>query len=265
MEINKKDLKKISLAFRTIASRVINAHYDEVDSILKMFVDFIDENYLISTYINSIVVADFNIAKEVDEVASSYGRAFFNTGSSSDEEIKYTYIILKHIVTQRVPIRSISMAYSSSNKYQDTVKGFGERLILPFVNHIVTYLTAIAIDMGYDEETKYVITINGGQVNIAKDQATIHAIQNNGINTNELDKLVQSIKRLLTDAITPEIREIINDNVAVLQEELKKENPKKGFIKTAIGGLQSIYPKIAGAVELTADITSIIQFAMLVL
>jgi hypothetical protein len=38
MEINKKDLKKISRAFRSIASRTINADYQEFDSILKMFV-----------------------------------------------------------------------------------------------------------------------------------------------------------------------------------------------------------------------------------
>ncbi len=265
MEINKKDLRKLSRAFRSIASRLINTHYEEADGILKMFVDFIDNNYLILSYINSIIVEDFDVAKEVNEVASSYGRAFFYTGSSVEEEIVYTYKILKYMVVQKVSIRSIGMAYRHSGNFQDMVKGFGERVILPFANHIESYLTEIAIDMGYDEETKHVITINGGQVNIAKDQATIHAIQNNGINTGELDKLVQSIQSLLTDAIEPEIREIINDNIDVLQEELKKENPKKGFIKTAIGGLQSVYPKIAGAVELTAAITSIIQFAMIVL
>ncbi|WP_157047268.1 hypothetical protein [Alkaliphilus metalliredigens] len=58
---------------------------------------------------------------------------------------------------------------------------------------------------------------------------------------------------------------IINDNIEVLQEELKRENPRKGFVRTAINGLQGVSPKIAGAVELTAAVTNIIQFAIMVL
>ncbi len=104
--------------------------------------------------------------------------------------------------------------------------------------------------------------ISGNQVNIANDHATINALQNNGINVEELDRLVNTIKSLLTDSLSPEVLEVITDNVEVLQEELRKENPKKGFIKTAISGLQNARPHIADAVELTAAITSIIQFAM---
>lgn len=255
----------MSRAFRTIANRTINAHYDEADAILKMLIDYIDNNYLISSYINSIVVNDFDVAKEIDEVISSDGRSIFSTWSCAEEEIVYTYRILKSIVERKVSLTYIGMSYGNSYEFQDIVKSFGERVVLPFVNHIESYLTDIAIDMGFDEEAKYMISIHGGQVNIAKDQSTINATQYNGINTDELDKLIKSIRTLLSDAIAPEEREIINDNIEVLQEELKKENPKNGFIKTAISGLQGVFPKIAGAVELTSAITSIIQFAKAVL
>lgn len=265
MEINKKDLRKISRAFRTIANRTINAHYQEAEAILKMFIDYIDDNHLIYSYIDSIFVDDFDVANEVKEVLSSDGRSIFSTGSNAEEEIVYTYKILKYMVEQKVSVISVGMSYGHSNKYQDMVKGFGERVVLPFVNHIEAYLTDIAIDMGFDEETKYMISVHGGQVNIAKDQATINATQYNGINAKELDKLVQSIKTLMTDEISPEERQIINDNIEVLQEELKKENPKKGFVRTAIRSLQGVFPKIAGSVELTGAITSIIQFAIAVL
>ena len=263
MEINKKELRKLSRAFRTISNRIINAHYEEADSILKMFLDYIDNNSLIFQYINSIKVDEFDIGKEIESVISSYGREILNTGSCVEEEIVYTYRILKYMEKNDIHITSLS--YGHSNNYQDMTKAFGQRVILPFVSHIESYLTEIAIDMGFDEESRYIITVHGGQVNIAKDQATINATQNNGINTKELDKLVDSIKALLTDEIPKEEKEIINDNVEVLQEEIKKENPKKGFIRTAISGLQGIFPKIAGAARLTAALTSIIQFAMTVL
>jgi hypothetical protein len=265
MEINKKELRKLSRAFRTISNRIINAHYEEADSILKMFLNYINNNHLIFQYINSINVDEYDASTEIKSVISSHGREILNTGSCVEEEIVYTYRILKYMVENNTPIISMSYRYGHSNNYQDMTKAFGQRVILPFVNHIESYLIEIAIDMGLDEETRYMITVHGGQVNIAKDQATINATQNNGINTKELDKLVNSIKALLTDEISQDEREIINDNVEVLQEELKKENPKKGFIRTAISGLQGIFPKIADATKLIAALTSIIQFAMTVL
>ncbi|MBW9154315.1 hypothetical protein [Clostridium estertheticum] len=265
MGINKKDLRKQSRAFRTIANRTINAHFEESNSILKMFIDYIDNNSLISSYINSIVVDDFDVTKQVKEISSNYKRAFLNTGSCAEEEIVYTYKILKYMVDQKVSITSISRSYANSTAYQDKVKGFGDRIILPFVNHIEAYITDISIDMGFDEEAKYVITVSGGQVNMAKDQATINATQYNGINADELDTLVRNIKSLLTDEITLRDQEIINDNIEVLQEELKKENFKKGFVKTAISGLQGVFPKISESIKLTSAITSIITFAIAVL
>lgn len=244
-----------------MANRTINAHYDEANAILKMFVEYVDNNDLIFSYINSIAVDDFDEGQEVKEVLSSYGRAILNTGSNDEEEIVYTYKMLKYIVENGIPVTGIGMAYGDSNKYQDMVKGFGVRVVLPFVYHIESYLTDIAIDMGFDEETKYMITNHGGQVNIAKGQATINATQNNGINFEELDRLVVNIKTLLTTEIALIEREIINDTVEVLQTELRKENPKKGFIKTAISGLEGILPKIPEAVKLTTAIISLIQLA----
>ena len=252
MEINKKDLRKISRAFRSIANRIINVHYQEFNSVLKMFIDYIDNTKLISDYINSIVVEEMDISKEVSEVRRSYGRAVFDTGTNAEEEIVYTYKILKYLKENSVGIGAIGLSYSNSTKYQDMAKGFGNRVILPFVNHIDDYLTEIAIDMGFDEETKYMINVNGGQaqVNIANDYATVTANQTNNVRGEELDKLVGSIKILLTDDIPRDEKEMINDNVDIIQEELKKDNPKKGFLKAAWSGIETAMEKVPKAVSL---------------
>lgn len=265
MELTKKELKKISRDFRIVASRTINAHYEEINNILKMFISFIDDSELISSYIRSIDVDKMNIENEVNEVLESYGRIIFDTGKCPDEEIVYTYRILKYLVEKKVDIISISMGYGDSNKYQDKVKGFGTRVILPFANYIESYLCDIFTDMGFDEEGNFMITVKGGQVNIAKDKATINANQYNNIDLTELNKLTGEIKGLLTEKISPQEREFIRDNVEAIEEELKKENPKRGLIKTAIKGLEDSLPRIVKSVELTGAITSIIQFAMAML
>lgn len=63
------------------------------------------------------------------------------------------------------------------------VKMFSQRTLLPFANQIDAYIMDIAIDMGYDEEEKFMINVNGGQaqVNIANDSSIINSTQNNKI------------------------------------------------------------------------------------
>lgn len=252
MEINKKDLRKISRAFRTIANRTINVHYQEFNTILNMFLNYIDNTEIISDYINSIVVEEIDVDKEVKEVIGSYGRAIFETGTNAEEEILYTYRILKYLNENNIPIQSFGSSYSHTNKFQDMAKGFGYRVILPFINHIEGYLTEIAIDMGFDEETKYMINVNSGQaqVNIANDNSTITSNQTNNIHGEELDNLIVSIKALLNDDIPQEEKELINDNIDIIQEELKKENPKKGFLKVAWSGIETTTEKISQAASL---------------
>jgi len=78
-----------------------------------------------------------------------------------------------------------------------------------------------------------VFNITGGQVNFAKDNATIHAIQNNGIGGNELDVIIKGIKENLS-ALNEEDAERVMDAVDTAKEELAKPEPKKGRLKNCI-------------------------------
>ncbi|MFJ7890376.1 hypothetical protein ACIQYL_20150 [Lysinibacillus xylanilyticus] len=260
MEITKKDLRKTSRAFRSNANRVLNAHYDEFNSILKMFLEHIDKTPLIYDYIHSfdIVCTDQDISTVVNEVLESYGQKYFDTGETIEEELIYTYKLLKYLNQNDIHVISYAQAYGGK-KYQDITKNFITRVILPFVNHIEDYLTDIAIEMGYDEEAKFMININGGQaqVNISKDNSTIEAHQTNNIQGSELETIITSIKALLTDDISEINKEIIIDNVDVIQEELQKENPKKGFLKTAWSGIENTIKMIPDAVQLVDNLNKL--------
>ena len=61
------------------------------------------------------------------------------------------------------------------------------------------------------------VNISGGQVNIAKDNAMINAIQNNGLDGNEFETIIQAIK----------------DNLSV-KEEIDKEKPKKSRLQNCL-------------------------------
>ena len=127
---------------------------------------------------------------------------------------------------------------------------------MPFINEIECNYEGICIEMGLDDNDNYFITNNGGQVNITKDESTINAIQNN---YSKIDKLVDQVKNCI-NSIDDELKNEIIDNIERLQEEIKKENPKKGVIKSITDALKNILPKIPMAIELTAAITEIVVF-----
>jgi hypothetical protein len=256
MEINKKELKKISRNFRLKVSRVIQADYREVISIIKMLVDYIDETELIHDYIVSVTKENYNIQKDVESVAKSYGRNILNTGNTPEEEVSYIYQLLKHICKNNIDVSVLGMGYTSSNSFQDMVRAFSQRIVLPFANQIDEYIMDIAIDMGYDEEEKFMINVNGGQaqVNIANDSSTINSIQNNKIDNNEIEKVVDSIKELLTDEIDKNLKELVKGNSQLILEEVNKEKPKSQIIKSLYNSIKFAVNSVPKSVALIEGI-----------
>lgn len=217
-------------------------------------------------YINSYEIEEYDVNKEIDELNAAYGRAIFDIGSNEEEEVVIIYLILKYILEKNVP-RNIFLGYANgSKKYDDMIKNFNNRVSLILIGHIESYITKLMIKMGYDEDVKYVINISGnGQVNISENSSKLNAVQNI-TDIKKLEKIVSDIKRLLEEENSDkQLIQNVEDNVDVVNEELRKDNPKKGFLRVALSGLEEVLPKIKDSIELTAAITSIIQFGMLVL
>ena len=256
---NKKELKKDSREFRTIASRTLTSDFKMFDNNLKRLMNYIDNNHTIKQYIDSCISVDdnFNIEDDVNKVCGTYNY-IFESLLDEKKEVSYTYQILKYIVDTNKDCRSYTMSYSSSNKYQDKLKGFCDNVLEPFVNYIDGNYERIFIEMGLDEDSSFKIINNGGQVNIVKDNGKINAIQ---VNNSELDKLVQNVKDNINEIEDLEIKNEIIDNVEGIQEELKKSDIKKGRIKSFIASLQSKLPNVGTAIEVCAAITELITFA----
>jgi len=260
MNLNKRELKSISYDFRCIASRLHRASHHDFGNVLKMFINCIDTPGIINDYINGCKRDDFDVAQEVKEVRLSSGRAIFDLGDTAEEEIFTIYWIFKHVLSDDIKIVDIADGYSSSGKYQEMLSDFNSRVTLVFINHIEAYLTKIGIEMGYDEDVNYMITVNGGQVNIAKNQSTINAVQNNGIDTGELMGLVESIKQRLDKSIPDEEREMIEQNIETIQSELRTATPKKSLVKTCIMGLKTTIVALPTAIALAENVWKFIKY-----
>ena len=254
MEINKKDLKSISYDFRRIS-------YREMKSVLTMFINHIESNEIIFDYIKNCKRVGYDVEKDFAEVAESYGRKVFDLGISEEEEVFTSYKILKYLVETGVDPSIIVMGYSKGDTYDERIRAFNNRVALVLIQHIEGYLMKIGIKMGYDEEEKYMVTINGTQVNISKDNSTLNAIQhNNGTDSNDLVKLVTAIKGLIDETIPEEEKETIIESVETIQEQLQSTNPKKGLIKNCMLGLNTAILNLPHAVTLCENIKTFVTY-----
>lgn len=236
--------------------------YQDYNQVLSKFLAYLESVEIIFDYIKDCGEPTFNIKDDVEQVASSYGNYVFTLGETSTEEITNIYHLLKHIVDHNIPVAmSVAMGYSHSNKYQDKIKGFNERVSMVLIRHIEGYLTKIGIDMGMNESTTYSITVNNGQVNLATDNATINAVQNNGVDVNQLKMLIDTIRKEATGNCTSDDMDTVNESLEVIENELTQPSPKKSLLKTAITGLNAI----KGTIEFSAAVAALVQFAQAIM
>ena len=259
MRLNRKELKKISLDFLSLSSRLLQADFRDYNTVLCRFTKYIVETDIIKDYINDCGECELDLIEEFKSVQSS--RYTFDLGSTDEEEVRNITAILIYIVENGIDVaRKLGFAYSSSTKFQDSVKAFNERVVIILINHIENYLTKVGIDMGVDETTVYNITIKNGQINIANDNAVIAA--NNLIEKSDINQLKYLVNDLLREAskcdFSDDETEIIRSSIDVIEEEAKSEKPRKSFIKTAIAGLKGI----KGTAEFVAAIAALADFVI---
>ncbi|WP_273750465.1 hypothetical protein [Leuconostoc mesenteroides] len=132
------------------------------------------------------------------------------------------------------------------------VKEFGIRVVLPFVNGIDDYLSDIATDMGFDEESKFMINISGGQaqVNISNDNSTLNATQNIQVNPSEIASLIAELKNNIENELSnsQNIKNILLSQAQLIANEAADEKPKKEVLKTAINTIQDLLKTVPFAV-----------------
>lgn len=84
-----------------------------------------------------------------------------------------------------------------------------------------------------DKKESNVWNVNGGQVNVASGNATIHATQNNGVSGKELDDIIKGIKDSLSD-LKKEDADKIADIVELAEDELIKPEPKVSRLRNCL-------------------------------
>ena len=256
MELNKRDLKKMTYSFNSISSRMMRAPFDEYNSILKKFLNHLESNEIIMGYVNLGITEDYIASEDWKKVVNEDGY-IFDFGPTVEEESFQIYLLLKYIMENiKEPGYSFCRIYGET-EYQEGAKEFNDRVVLVLIHNIEEYLTRVGIDMGLNEDVRYVVY--GGQVIVAHDNSTINATQNNGINVNELNSLITDIMGNLS-SLSPENATTIKDSIEMMQEELTKPEPKKSILSSGVKLIAPIISIANGIPTLAGNLQKFLDF-----
>lgn len=262
MKLNRKDLRKIQYGFNSYSNRLLQANFQDYLDVLRKFLNYIKSVPIIYEYIQGCGNCEVNLEQEVKEVQRSCGRKILTTGDTEEEEVCIVYATLQYIVDHNIEVhRSLAWGYATSDKFQDKVKGFNDRFVMVLIRHIESYLTKVGIDMGVDEKVVYNVTVQSGQAIIANDNASVTATANIGLNTNELNQLIDAV-RSKAAALEDSEKEAVMDSLEVIEAEVVSEKPKKGMLKTALKTLDGVKDTVQTAVELGSAIAKLTEFVM---
>ncbi len=217
--------------FNSISNRLLQSTYDNYLDDLRRFCNYIEANELIMEYINSCGGYNSEMESLLDECLHKGGKIKFSLNEDAETSEIYSYIkTICNSEYKSLP-PGIIIPYSSSNKFADMLKEFNHCVILALINHISDYLKKVGIEMGMDDNVTY--NINGQQVNIANDNANLTAIQNNnGVNSDELHKLIEVMKSELNPNLSPEDKADAEESIEIIESELNSGNPDEQKVKS---------------------------------
>lgn len=238
--------------FTSNVHRLMQATFDDYTDTLKIFLNYINETPLIKEYIVRCGGYQDNI-QELFPV----GECLDLSGCTEEEEVARIYSAITIMYNEyEKPFIAVILAYSHSKKFQDCLKAFNDRVIFIFVTHIENYLKEIGIDMGLDDKITY--NINGNQVNFAKDNGTVNAVQNNnGIDANELHKLISAMKSELSPDLSDEDKADAEESIDIIETELESGKPDEQKVRSQF----KLLSRIDSGVKFASAVASLLTFA----
>lgn len=141
--MNKSELKKISIQFRTLASQMLKIDSDSEVGHIKAFIDFIDSVPIISAYLADCHSRDYNIIADMQSKGSWRPVPL---PAKQEEMIDYVYQILKLITQNENLFRVWPCSYSSSKHLADNYQAFMRKTVEPFVHALRCFLEIQLVD-----------------------------------------------------------------------------------------------------------------------
>lgn len=149
--MTKKELRKISLQYRTLSSQMLKIDSQEEINRVKIFFDYITNTPIIMEYIYKCHKEDYNFA---EIYKNKSWNDILTLPDSQEAIIDYGYQLLQYILDGPKQLHALAFGYTSSNKFKDMIAAFMRKTIEPFVIAVKSYLELSLIDSPEDEQIR---------------------------------------------------------------------------------------------------------------
>lgn len=218
-KITENEFKKLDLEFRTRASRLCRARYQESKMLLSKFLYYVEHTPLLNDYVQccSPDMSDETVKEMTENVIRGWGDVAFDFGNDIQQEVARQYRVLKYADDDKDASRlfAIGRAFDGDSHYQSSVDGFIHGVVTPFVDNLNLYLHTIAMNICSTSEKNIAINVHGdnAQINTAQGTSTINAEQINA--RGDWQFIAKELEKLHVAA----------EDVDELREILSKEKP----------------------------------------
>lgn len=141
--MTKKELRKISLQYRTLSSQMLKIDSQEEINCVKIFFDYITNTSFIMKYISECHREDYDFA---EIYKNKSWNDMLTLPDSQEAIIDYGYQLLQYILDGPKQLHTLAFGYTSSRKFKDMIAAFMRKTIEPFVTAIKSYLELSLID-----------------------------------------------------------------------------------------------------------------------
>ena len=146
--MTKKELRKISLQYRTLSSQMLKINTQEEVNFIQAYYNFISNTPIIFDYIQKCSTKKYNFNQIFQE---KDWNDILVLPASQDELVCYGYQLLQYVLDGPKQLFILGRGYTSSNKFKDAIEAFMRKSIEPFVVAIRSCLEIELIDCDDNE------------------------------------------------------------------------------------------------------------------
>lgn len=141
--MTKKELRKISLQYRTLSSQMLKIDSQEEINCVKIFFDYITNIPFIMAYISDCHKEDYDFA---EIYKNKSWNDMLTLPDTQEAIVDYGYQLLQYILDGSKQLHALAFGYTSSRKFKDMIAAFMRKAIEPFVIAVKSYLELSLID-----------------------------------------------------------------------------------------------------------------------
>lgn len=141
--MTRKELRKISLQYRTLSSQMLKTDSQEEINRIKIFFDYITNTSFIMKYISKCHKEDYDFA---EIYKNKSWNDMLTLPDSQEAIIDYGYQLLQYILDGPKQLHALAFGCTGSKKFKDMIAAFMRKTIEPFVTAVKSYLELSLID-----------------------------------------------------------------------------------------------------------------------